>query len=177
MTTLPATISPTLIKQRKEAERIIKRSVVVAVGCGLIPTPLVDAVAVTALEVKMIDELADAYGFPFPSRLAAAKALISMIGSIGPIYLASHSKSAFKAIPFAGQALSATIFSTTNGIAVFAVGKIFQSHFESGGTLLSRDNKLIKKMYQENYQQAKRVVPKIVAAEKNKKSPSTTQSA
>ncbi len=149
--------------RRAKAEQLIRHNVIIAVGCGLIPMPLVDAAGVAAIEIMMIDDLARIYGFPFPNRLALIKMFLSVVGSVGSIYVASHSRAAVTAIPLIGYLASATIYSMTNGVAVFAVGKVFQQHFESGGTLLSLDKASVKKLYRDEYQQGKTIVPQWIA--------------
>ncbi len=150
--------------RRKKAEQLINRNILIAVGCGLLPMPLVDAAGVATIEIVMIGELAKIYGFPFPNRLALIKMFLSVVGSIGSIYVVSHSRSALTTIPLIGYLASATVYSMANGVAVFAVGKVFQHHFESGGTLLSLDKKSTKKLYHSEYQRGKLVVPQLVAA-------------
>lgn len=147
-------------EMRVEADAILRRYVLIAAGFGLIPSPLLDSVAVAALEIKLIDDLARAYRMPFPSRLAAAKVAISIVASIGPIYLADRSKSAFKAVPLFGHLLSASLFSITNAASVYAVGKVFQLHFESGGVMISRENPHLRKLYRREREKGR-----VVAAE------------
>ncbi|CAK0752799.1 membrane hypothetical protein [Gammaproteobacteria bacterium] len=155
--------------RRQKADQLINRNVLISVGCGLIPVPVIDAAGVAAIEITMISDLAEIYGFPFPTRLALIKLFISVVSSIGYIYIVVHSRSALKAIPLVGYLASVAMYSMANGIAVFAIGKVFQHHFESGGTLLSldntliKDNKFIKRLYNVEYQHGKSVVPQLIA--------------
>ena len=45
--------------KREHADAIIKKHVLLSIGGGLIPIPLVDMAAVTALQVSMLEQLAD----------------------------------------------------------------------------------------------------------------------
>ena len=47
------------------AQEIVKRYALYAAGAGLIPIPVADFAAITALEVKMLHDLGDMYGVPF----------------------------------------------------------------------------------------------------------------
>jgi uncharacterized protein (DUF697 family) len=152
---------------RKNANEIIKKNVLMGAGSGLVPIPIIDSLAIAVIELKMIDELADAYNFPYPSKLATYKALISLVGSIGPIYLASRYHSIFKTVPLVGHLLTAGLLSITGGASVYAVGKVFQKHFESGGVFLSSDNESIKNFYKNEYQEGKKIVPQILAEAKD----------
>ena len=146
-------------EMRLAADNIIKRYVILAMGAGLIPSALVDVVAITILEVKMIGDLAGAYNFPVPHRLVRYKVLISLIASLGSVYLSIRMNAALKDAPLVGYMFSAGMLSITGGAAVYAVGKIFQKHYESGGTFLSSDNSVLRRYFKEKYQEGKKVVP------------------
>lgn len=143
---------------------IVRRYTLISAGIGLVPSAMINSVGIAALEVAMIDELAKNYSHEFPTKLASTKVFISLVGSIGPIYFASKSKSAISAVPFVGQLLSAGIYSLTGAISVYAVGKIFQQHFESGGTLLSRENSYLRKLFKQMSIEGKDEVLKLIAA-------------
>ncbi|MEI6702304.1 MAG: DUF697 domain-containing protein [Deltaproteobacteria bacterium] len=154
-------ISETVILQ---AENCIKNHVIAAMGIGLIPSAVVDVVGITAIEVRMIRALARIYDFPIPNRLVAYKVLISLIGSIGPVYFSTKMHSALKGVPLVGHAVYVGLLSLTGGAAVYAVGKIFQSHYESGGTFLSKDNRYIRDYFKEKYAEGKQVVKNYAAS-------------
>jgi len=145
-------------KERLLADNIIKNYVIMAMGTGLIPSSIIDIVGITALEVKMIGDLARVYRFPVPRRLVCYKILISLIGSIGPVYFSSKMHSALKSVPLIGHAVYVGMLSLTGGAAMYAVGKTFQKHYESGGTFLSSENSVLKKFFKEKYQEGKTAV-------------------
>jgi len=62
---------------------------------------------------------------------------------------------ALKGVPLLGYAVFAGLLSITGGAAVYGVGKIFQKHFESGGTFLSSDNSLIRDYFKKQYREGK----------------------
>lgn len=149
---------------REGGNDIVKRYTLISAGIGLVPSAIINSVGIAALEVAMIDELAKNYSHDFPTKLASSKVFISLIGSIGPIYFANKSKSAISAVPFVGQLLSSSIYSLTGAISVYAVGKIFQQHFESGGTLLSKENSYIRKLFKQRSREGYDEVPKLIAS-------------
>lgn len=146
-----------------QADKIINRYTLVAAGVGVLPSPTINSVGIAALELVMIDELARNYNFPFPTKLAAVKILVSVVGSIGPVYFALKSKSAVSAIPIVGHLIASSIYSLTGAISVYAVGKLFQRHFESDGTLLSKDNKFLRKAFRHEYEKGSKIVPELIA--------------
>ena len=105
-------------------------------GLGFFPSAMVNTVAVVALEVKMIGDLARIYDFPVPKKLVMYKMLISLISSLGAVYLTVKSRVLFKGVPLLGHAVYVGTMSVAGGAAMYAVGKIFQEHYASGGTFL-----------------------------------------
>lgn len=146
------------------ANNMIKNYVIMALTAGLYPSPLVDTVAVTALEVKMISDMAKVYEFPVPHKLVALKVLVSVLSSVGMTYMALQFSSVVKMAPGVGHALHTSLFSISGGAAVYAVGKIFQRHYESGGVFLSSNNSVIRRVFNEEYRQGKKIVPQWAKA-------------
>jgi uncharacterized protein (DUF697 family) len=153
----------TSAEQTEGADAIIRKYSLYAMGCGLIPAPVVDMLAVTALEVRMIHELSTVYRFQFPSKLVLYKIVISLLGSIAPVYFSNQLKNGVKAIPGIGMFAASGLLVVVNGASVYAVGKVFQRHFESGGTFLSSDNALIRSFFKESYQEGKQVLPAVAS--------------
>lgn len=147
-----------------QADICIKNHVIAAMGIGLIPSAVVDVLGITAIEVKMIRDLAKIHRFPVPHKLVAYKVLISLLGSIGPVYLSTRLHAALKGVPLVGHAVYVGMLSVTGGAAVYAVGKIFQKHYETGGTFLSGDNALLRNYFKQKYREGKCIVPGYVQA-------------
>ncbi len=147
-----------------KAENIIRKHIIGAMGAGLVPFPIVDIVAVAMLEVNMITELAAAYNFPVPQALVVYKLLISVAGGIGPIFLSLTFENAVKTLPLVGHAIYLGAFSLSGAISVYAVGKLFQKHFESGGTFLSSKNSVLKKFFAEKQAEGRTAVPALICA-------------
>jgi uncharacterized protein (DUF697 family) len=145
--------------KRRDADLCIKNYVILAMGAGLLPSALVNVVVVTGLEVKMIGSLAEVYEFPVPKKLILYKVLISLIGSLGSVYVSIRSRLALKGVPLLGHAVYVGMMSIAGAAAMYAVGKIFQKHYESGGTFLSSENSILRSYFKEKYEEGKRVVP------------------
>jgi uncharacterized protein (DUF697 family) len=152
-----------VLHAKTKADHIVNKYTLIAVGIGVVPSPTVNSIGVLGLELQMINELAVAYNYPFPTKLAMIKVFSSLIGSLGPVYFALKSQSALSAVPVFGTLLAASIYSISGGISVYAVGKIFQNHFESGGTLISKNNAYLRKLFKSHYDEGKVEVPKLIA--------------
>jgi uncharacterized protein (DUF697 family) len=148
-----------LARQRRDARETIDTHVMLAVGASMIPSPLVDIVAITGIEVRLIGALARIYGYPVPTKLVLGKLLASLIGSLGPLYFTTKIYSTVKAIPLVGHAAVAGLLAAVNGAAVYAVGRVFQEHYESGGLFLSGDPAGIRRLFRLRYHEGKTLMP------------------
>jgi uncharacterized protein (DUF697 family) len=145
-----------------DADNIIKNHVILAMSAGLIPSPIVDMLAVTLIEVNMIAKLAKAYSFPTPHRLVTYKVLVALAGGVVPVWLGFKFHGLVKNLPLIGHAIYLGTLSISGGASVYAVGKLFQKHFESGGTFLTGQNAILKHYFQEKHQEGKTLVPQML---------------
>lgn len=151
-------------EQREAANLCIRRYVLRASGSGLIPSPVVNAVAIAIMEVEMIGELAGIYRYPVPRKLVVYKVLISLAASLGPVYFSTQLLGVTTGFTLAGFATYALLMGSSGAISLYVVGKVFQKHFESGETFLSSDNSIIRKFFKNSYDEGKRVVPNYISA-------------
>ncbi len=116
---------------------IVKRNMIWSGGVGFLPIPMVEFVAITGVQVKLIKELSDHYDVPFRKDLAK-KIVISLLGGLGSVTLGQAlAFSSLRAIPFVGPVIAATSLPAMSAGAAYAIGKVFIAHYEAGGTLLS----------------------------------------
>jgi len=155
--------SPISAEQTAAAAALIRKYSLYAMGCGLIPAPIIDMLAVTALEVRMIQDLSKVYQFQFPRKLVVYKIVLSLLGSIAPVYFSNKLKSGVKALPGVGLIAASGLLAAVNGASVYAVGKVFMRHFESGGTFLSSDNAVIRRFFNESYAEGKQLLPALAS--------------
>jgi uncharacterized protein (DUF697 family) len=143
-----------------EANRIIRQNVLWAAGGGVIPIPLVDMIAITVVNVKMLKELSVVYEVPFKED-QVKNIVASLLAGLGaPTLGMALTVSLVKAVPVIGI-LSA--FIAVPGLAAaftYAVGKVFVQHFASGGTFLDFDPKKVRAHFAREFEKGK-----IVAAE------------
>lgn len=145
---------------RLTADNIIEKHVIVAMGAALVPLPLIfDMAAVIGIQVNMIASMARAYKFPVPQKLVVWKVLASVVGGVGPAYLSLRFADLIKGLPLLGQAVYISALSISGGASVYAVGKLFQEHFESGGTFLSKDNPTVRRFFKAKHKEGLKLVP------------------
>ncbi|PKU22233.1 YcjF family protein [Telmatospirillum siberiense] len=151
-----------LMRQRLRADACIRTHVIAAMGFGLIPSAVVDIVVISGIETKMIRDLAGLYGLSVPHRLVAYKLLLSLIGGVGVIYFSNKMEAALKGLPLVGYALYYGAFSITGGAAVYAVGKTFQKHYETGETFLESGNDVVRAYFKSKFREGKQFVPSLL---------------
>lgn len=147
------------------AERRILQYTSGGMAVGLVPFPLLDLAALTAVQLKMLHSLAEIYEVEFKGSLGKS-AISSLIGGLLPVASAAPvAASLSKFIPVIGHALSYGTLVVLNGASTYAVGKVFAQHFASGGTLLTFDPEAVRDYFAEQYEKGKGVVTSL----KNKK--------
>ena len=114
---------------RFEAEKIIRTHVLWAMGGGLIPIPLVDFAAVTAIQLEMLQQLAELYQVNYSK--SNGKAFVSALTGTT---LASLGASMLKAIPGIGSLVGGASMSIMSGASTYAVGQVAINVFSGSGS-------------------------------------------
>ncbi len=131
--------------KKNQAEKVIKKYIWGGAGVGLLPFPVLDMAAVTALQLKLIHSLARLYDVEF-SECRVKALLAALLGSGTSIIHAPKLAGALKlfpvSAPFALLSCSGLSAATT-----YAVGKVFLLHFASGGILLDFDPEAMEEYY------------------------------
>lgn len=136
-----------------EAERIIRSHVLWAMGGGLIPIPLVDFAAVTAIQLEMLQQLAHLYNVSYSQ--STGKAFVSALTGTTA---ASIGSSLLKAIPGVGSLLGGASMSVMSGASTYAVGQVAISMFSTMGGFGDFDTEEMKQAYQNAYDRGKNYV-------------------
>ncbi len=125
-------------------------------AAGAILVPIVDIAAVMAIQMDMLSQLARIYGVDFNGERGKSIAL-SLITSTFGTTLGRLGASAVKTIPGVGTVLGVSSQVILSGAATFAIGKVFQSHFESGGNFFNFNVKKMKGEFEESLDIGKKV--------------------
>lgn len=133
------------------AMEIVKRNMIWSAGAGLLPIPWIELVAITSIEVKLIKDLSDYYSMTFRKDLAKT-AVASLIGSLGSLTLGKIlAGSSLRLIPVIGHLVAAASLSAVAASITYAIGKVFISHFETGGTLLDFDPVKVREYFRTEF--------------------------
>ena len=142
------------------ADRIVRENMLWATGGGLIPVPMLDMIAITAVELKMLKELSSLYELPF--REDQVKSILtSLLAGVGaPALGAAITASLLKTIPILGVLSGAIAVPGAAAALTYAVGKVFVQHFASGGTFLDFDPKKVREHFARQFEEGKLVAAK-----------------
>jgi uncharacterized protein (DUF697 family) len=148
------------MEKAEDVEKLIRRHVGFAMAAGAIPIPLVDIVAVTAIQLDLMKELAHQYNVDY-SRERGKVLATALIGTTVGNLLGRAGASAIKAIPGIGTILGIGSMAVLAGASTFALGKIFEHHFKGGGTLFDFDVEAMKDKFRDFFKRGKTVAEEI----------------
>ncbi len=149
------------LKTSEKADKIIKNHLLLSMGFGAIPIPFVDIAAITGTQISMISKLAGIHDVQFSNELGKS-VLGSLLGAVGSNTLATGTLgSIVKFIPGVGSIIGAVTYPVIAGATTYAVGKVFQRHFETGGTLLDFKASDMKHFFHEELEKGKHVVATV----------------
>ena len=145
--TPPSTEAEPKVLSKDHVDNVILKYTMLAAGAGLLPVPLLDLAAVSAINLKMLKDLAELHGKEFRTELAksAVGSLVASAGGgllvIGPV------ASLFKAVPGLGSVVGGLAAPGAAGGMTYATGKVFAAHFAKGGDFVNFDAKRFKDMF------------------------------
>lgn len=146
----------------KHADTVVRNHVIWSMGASfLIPIPIADVFAVSALQLDMIRQLSRVYDIDFAET--QGKAIITSLTS--STLARAGARSLIKLVPGIGTLIGGVTVSIFNGASTYALGEVFKRHFDSGGTILDFDTERLKKVYKEKFEKGKKVAKEWQAEE------------
>ncbi len=135
-----------------QANEIIKNHVGFSMGAALVPFPGADLLAVSAVQLNMLRQLAKLYNVGFFDTLG--QNVISAIAGTGVARLGA---SLVKAIPGVGTFIGEMSMPALSGASTYALGHVVAHHFQKGGTLENLDFKKARQEYTDEMGTGKKV--------------------
>lgn len=140
--------------QNQHAETVIRNHVIWSMGASyIIPLPIADVFAVSALQLDMIRQLCRVYDIDFAET--QGKAIVSALTT--STMARAGARSLLKIIPVVGSVVGGITTAVINGASTYALGEVFKTHFATGGTFLDFDTDRLKKLYREKFEKGKKV--------------------
>lgn len=135
------------------ANNIVKKYCKWGAGAGLFPVPVLGVAAVTGVQLKMLCELGKVYEIPFQKE--RAKSIVgALLGAVSAPLLAGTVMTALPAlmiVPVVGATVGVAFNSAFSYAATYAVGRVFVTHFDSGGTFLDLDPATVREHFRQEF--------------------------
>lgn len=160
----PTTDESTKRAKSQRADSIINSHTLWGMGAGLMPIPLFDIAAVTAVQIDMLKQLADTYEVDFTNEMGKTF-VTALTGST----FARIGASLLKTIPGIGTLIGGVSMSVMSGASTYAVGQVAKRHFETDGTIIDVDLNFARDAYDEAFEKGKRVVSDLKGRESESK--------
>lgn len=139
--------------QDEKADAAIREHVGYAVAASAIPVPIADVLAVTAVQLDLVRQLARMYEADYDE--AWGKATVAALTGAS---LARFGASAVKAVPGVGWFVGFGTQAVLSGASTWAVGQIFRRHFAAGGTPDTFDLAPMRERYRDWVERGKEIV-------------------
>ncbi len=133
-----------------QADVVVKSHVMLSMGAGLVPIPYVDMVAVTAVQMGMLKQLARVYGAKVDDT-TFERFIAGLVGSVAARFGASM----VKTIPVVGTLLGGLSMAVLSGASTYAVGQVASMAFKDGRDLDAVDMKKAKKDFDDAFEKGK----------------------
>lgn len=134
-----------------KVEKTIKNHTGLAMGAAIIPLPVIDMVAISAVEWDMLRSINKLYGITWSEDIGKQIIAIAAAATIGTGIWGSI----LKLIPGIGAVAGGMIQMTLAGTICYALGYAYKTYTEKGGVF---DKEEFKKDMINNFKKAKKVV-------------------
>ncbi|MFD1627381.1 YcjF family protein [Azospirillum griseum] len=154
-------------ERARHAHTVIRNHVLLSAAAGVIPVTFVDTAAAAVVQLRLLKELSDVYGVSFRADIGRS-AVGALLASVTPALLSGGFlgstvvNAALNRVPVVGTVTRLATQPLFNAAFTYALGKVFQQHFASGGTFLTFDPEKVKTYFREKYDELRRrkgVVP------------------
>jgi uncharacterized protein (DUF697 family) len=149
-------------EKKNDVDDIITSHIIYSMTAGAIPVPLVDFIAITAIQIDMIKQVADFHGADYDRDKGK-----SLASSLAGTSLAKIGASAAKSIPGVGTLLGISSQVILAGASTYALGKVFDSHFSENKTLVEFDMDAMKKKYSQFIKKGKKITKDLKKKQKS----------
>lgn len=134
-----------------QADSLIQTQVMISMGAGLVPIPILDIAAVTAVQLDLVKQLSQVYGVQHQGGMIDKGLITALTGSI----FARIGASFIKIIPVVGSLLGGVSMAIMSGASTYAVGQVFKRHFEAGGDFSNFNPASARNLFDEEYEKGK----------------------
>lgn len=148
----------------EKSHSTIKSNVIQAIATGLIPVPLLDVVALTNIQFKMLDDLVKLYDIRY-TKIEKSVVNAFLLGVL-PVATVTGLSSVLKMMPGIGSFVGSAGVAVSAGGLTYATGKVFVRHFETGGTLDNFNLEEAKRQFRQEFRQGRQVARDLTVSKR-----------
>ncbi|MFC5359303.1 YcjF family protein [Azospirillum himalayense] len=149
------------VSTEAQAAEIIRKHVLLSAAAGVIPLNFVDTAALAVVQLRLLKELSELHGVDFRGDIGRS-AVGTLFATVAPTALAGGLlgsmafNMALRSVPVIGTVTRLATQPAFNSAFTYALGKVFQQHFASGGTFLTFQPEKVKTYFREKFEEARR---------------------
>lgn len=133
------------------ASEIVRNHTIYSMGGSLIPVPLLDLAAVTAIQLDMVKQLSNLFGADYSENSGK-----TLVGALTGNVFARLGASLIKSIPGIGSILGGVSLVALSGAATYALGNVYVKHVSEGGSLSDLNAEDYKEFFRERFEEGKK---------------------
>ncbi len=137
-----------------KADQLIKKYAFRSSVTGFIPIPLLDTLGLLSVQQSMLYALAKLYSVPY-SKARAKTRIAGLTSGLTTRVASPMLGSALKLLPGVGILVGGTSMAVLGSASTYAIGKVFQQHFEVGGDLEDFDPEVAKETFNAEFKKGK----------------------
>jgi len=149
-----------VIPDAAEVEKIIRSHIQYSMVAGTVPIPMLDLAAVGAVQLDMLSKLASLYDVDF-NKERGRMVISALVGASAGKLMGRMGASLLKMIPGVGTALGIGSQAVLSGASTYALGRLFEKHFQNGETLLDAELDDARKEFSHWLERGKEVVKNL----------------
>jgi len=141
------------MSKNSETQAIIENSVLWSMGAAVIPVPIGDFIAVTAVQLDMLKRLSKAMGKDY-QEISARSFILALNSGVS----AKIGASLIKSIPGVGSFIGAVSLPVMSAASTYSLGNLFVSLVGQYGSIEDIDMTNAKEQFNEFYEKGKQKV-------------------
>lgn len=142
-------------RRDERAIAIVRGHIPWATGAGIVPMPGLDFALIGGVQMHMLARLCEEYRVPFREEFARSAVGTLLAGLVQYAVTGNVAAAALQYIPIAGPLIGFAVLPSFAAAATYALGKVFITHLESGGTFLDFDPRKVEAHFRAEFEQAR----------------------
>ena len=158
------------VTTEESVDAAIREHIGYAAIASAVPIPLADILAVSAVQLDLVRQLAGLFEVKYDESWGKA-----MVATLSGATVARVGASVVKAVPGVGWLVGAGAQAALSGASTYAIGQVFARHFRAGGTPDTFNPANARRLYDELVSRGKEVFGSIQSGAPEGKRPSLSR--